>query len=186
MAFDFKKEYKEIYLPDKKPDIILVPKMNYIAVRGQGDPNQEDGEYKQAIDLLYKRSYGHYPKRVLADKIFRTRENMQYCKQRGIHLNGPKLGKPYADPAIQKQQKQLEWQESGERGEIERNFGVGKRRYGLDCIVTKLKETSEVMIHASVLYMNLRKKLRLLLRLFFSWLRNTIQNRLEGSTLALA
>ena len=49
MAFDFKKEYREIYLPDKKPDIILVPKMNYIAVRGQGDPNQEDGEYKQAI-----------------------------------------------------------------------------------------------------------------------------------------
>ena len=53
MAFDFKKEYKEIYLPDKKPDIILVPKMKYIAVRGQGDPNQEDGEYKQAIGLLY-------------------------------------------------------------------------------------------------------------------------------------
>ena len=53
MAFDFKKEYREIYLPDKKPDIILVPKMKYIAVRGQGDPNQEDGEYKQAIGLLY-------------------------------------------------------------------------------------------------------------------------------------
>ena len=53
MAFDFKKEYKEFYLSDKKPGVILVPKMNYIAVRGQGDPNQEDGEYKQAIGLLY-------------------------------------------------------------------------------------------------------------------------------------
>ena len=53
MAFDFKKEYKEFYLPNKKPDIIMVPRMNYIAVRGQGDPNQEDGEYKQAIGLLY-------------------------------------------------------------------------------------------------------------------------------------
>ena len=53
MAFDFKKEYKEFYLPDKKPSIILIPKMNYLAVRGQGDPNQEDGEYKQAIGLLY-------------------------------------------------------------------------------------------------------------------------------------
>ena len=53
MAFDFKKEYKEFYLPDKRPGIITVPKMNYIAVRGQGDPNQEDGEYKQAIGLLY-------------------------------------------------------------------------------------------------------------------------------------
>ena len=149
------------------------------------DAYNESTTFQESVES-YKRSYGHYPKRVLADKIFRTRENMQYCKQRGIHLNGPKLGKPYADPAIQKQQKQLEWQESGERGEIERNFGVGKRRYGLDCIVTKLKETSEVMIHASVLYMNLRKRLRLLLRLFFSWLRITFQNRLEGSTLALA
>lgn len=110
----------------------------------------------------------------------------EYCKEHGIHLNGPKLGKPYADPAIQKQQKKLEWQESGERGEIERNFGVGKRRYCLDRIVTKLKETSEVMIYASVLYMNLRKKLRLLLRLFFSWLRNSIQIQLERATLALA
>jgi len=53
LVFDFKKEYKEFYLPDKKPGVILVPKMNYIAVRGQGDPNQEDGEYKQAIGLLY-------------------------------------------------------------------------------------------------------------------------------------
>ena len=110
---------------------------------------------------------------------------MRYCKEHGIHLNGPKLGKPYADPAIQKQQKKMEWQESGERGEIERNFGVGKRRYGLDCIVTKLKETSEVMIYASVLYMNLRKKLKLLLCLFFSWLQNVIQDRLERMTLAL-
>ena len=53
MAFDFKKEYKEFYLPDKKPSVVLVPKMNYLAVRGQGDPNQKDGKYKQAIGLLY-------------------------------------------------------------------------------------------------------------------------------------
>ena len=111
---------------------------------------------------------------------------MKYCKERGIHLNGPKLGKTYSDPAIQKQQKKLEWQESGERGEIERNFGVGKRRYCLDCIVTKLKETSEVMIHASVLYMNLRKRLRLLLRFFFSWSRDMIQDQLEDLIFALA
>ncbi|MCR5732994.1 MAG: GyrI-like domain-containing protein, partial [Lachnospiraceae bacterium] len=53
MAFDFKKEYKEFYMPKNKPDIVTVPSMNYIAVRGTGDPNQEDGEYKQAIGLLY-------------------------------------------------------------------------------------------------------------------------------------
>ena len=53
MTFDFKKEYKEFYLPKNKPGIVTVPSMNYIAVRGCGDPNQEDGEYKQAIGLLY-------------------------------------------------------------------------------------------------------------------------------------
>ena len=53
MAFDYKKEYKEYYMPPKTPTIVTVPPMNYIAVRGQGDPNAEDGEYKQAIGLLY-------------------------------------------------------------------------------------------------------------------------------------
>ena len=53
MAFDFKKEYKEFYMPKGTPSIVRVPKMNYIAVRGSGNPNDEDGEYKQAIGLLY-------------------------------------------------------------------------------------------------------------------------------------
>ena len=53
MAFDFKKEYKEFYMPKNSPGIVMLPSMNYIAVRGTGDPNQEDGEYKQAIGLLY-------------------------------------------------------------------------------------------------------------------------------------
>ncbi len=53
MAFDFKKEYKEFYMPPKKPSIVTVPKMHYIAVRGQGAPNPEESEYKQAIGLLY-------------------------------------------------------------------------------------------------------------------------------------
>ena len=57
MSFDFKKEYKEFYMPKNKPGIVSVPGMNYIAVRGQGDPNVEDGEYKQAIELLYGIAY---------------------------------------------------------------------------------------------------------------------------------
>ena len=52
-AFDFKKEYKEFYMPKNTPGIVTVPSMNFIAVRGSGDPNQEDGEYKQSIGLLY-------------------------------------------------------------------------------------------------------------------------------------
>ena len=53
MAFDYKKEYKEFYLPENKPSIVTVPAMNYIAVRGQGDPNTENREYKASIGLLY-------------------------------------------------------------------------------------------------------------------------------------
>ena len=53
MAFDYKKEYKEFYMPKNKPSIVTVPPMNYIAVRGEGDPNAEDGAYKQAIGMLY-------------------------------------------------------------------------------------------------------------------------------------
>lgn len=53
MAFDFKKEYKEFYLPKNVPSIVRVPKMNYLAVRGKGNPNDENGEYKRSITLLY-------------------------------------------------------------------------------------------------------------------------------------
>ncbi len=53
MAFDYKKEYKEFYLPKNKPSIVTIPKMNYLAVRGKGNPNEENGEYKKSISLLY-------------------------------------------------------------------------------------------------------------------------------------
>lgn len=53
MAFDYKKEYKEFYLPSKKPSIIEIPSMNYITVKGKGNPNDDHGEYKQSIGLLY-------------------------------------------------------------------------------------------------------------------------------------
>lgn len=53
MAFDYKKEYKEFYLPPKEPGLIEIPEMNYVAVRGKGDPNEPEGEYKAAMQLLY-------------------------------------------------------------------------------------------------------------------------------------
>ena len=57
MAFDFKKEYKAFYLPRNKPEIIEIPPMNYIAVRGEGNPNEENGAYQQAISVLYAIAY---------------------------------------------------------------------------------------------------------------------------------
>ena len=57
MAFDFKKEYKEFYMPKSSPEIVTVPRANYIAVRGKGDPNEEGGAYQQAISVLYAVAY---------------------------------------------------------------------------------------------------------------------------------
>ena len=57
MAFDYKKEYKEFYMPKNKPSIIKIPKMNYIAVRGKGNPNEENGDYQNTIGLLYGIAY---------------------------------------------------------------------------------------------------------------------------------
>ena len=57
MPFDFKKEYREFYMPSGKPEIVTVPKANYIAVRGKGDPNEEDGAYQKAIGVLYAVAY---------------------------------------------------------------------------------------------------------------------------------
>ena len=57
MPFDFKKEFKEFYMPKNKPEIVNVPKMNYIAVRGKGNPNDEGGEYQKAVGVLYAVAY---------------------------------------------------------------------------------------------------------------------------------
>ena len=57
MAFDYKKEYKEFYMPKNKPSIIKIHKMNYIAVRGSGNPNEENSDYKNTISLLYGIAY---------------------------------------------------------------------------------------------------------------------------------
>lgn len=57
MAYDFKKEFKEFYMPKNKPEIVTVPKSNYIAVRGQGNPNEEGGAYQRALSILYAVAY---------------------------------------------------------------------------------------------------------------------------------
>ena len=57
MAFDYKKEYKEFYMPKNRPSIANIPKMNYLAIRGKGDPNEEEGDYKNTIGLLYGVAY---------------------------------------------------------------------------------------------------------------------------------
>ena len=130
------------------------------------DAFNESTTFQESVEN-YRKAYGHYPERVLADTIFRTRENLRYCKEHSIHLNGPKLGKPSSDPAVRRKELHEEWLESGERGDIERRFGINKRCYSLGCVTARLQHTSEVMIYLSVLTLNLQKRLCLLLRLFF-------------------
>ena len=136
------------------------------------DAFNESTTLKESVEN-YRKAYGHYPERVLADTIFRTRENLQYCKKHKIHLNGPKLGKPAQDPEVRKRELHEEWLESGERGDIERRFGINKRCYSLGCVTARLQHTSEVMIYLSVLTLNLQKRLHLFLRLLFRFFYQT-------------
>lgn len=68
-AFDYKKEYKEFYMPPKKPQLVEIPKMNFLSVRGKGDPNQPEGEYKKSIGMLYAVAYAIKMSRLTNKKI---------------------------------------------------------------------------------------------------------------------
>jgi len=121
--------------------------------------------YNEIEDLegaveAYQVRYGHYPERVLSDQIFRTRKNLSYCKEHGIHLNGRPLGRPPKDKALYAEQKCLERSESGERNAIEGKFGEGKSSYSLGRVMMRRQDTSETSIYLTFLVMNLQKSLR--------------------------
>ena len=115
----------------------------------------------------YRADTGKYPERILADKIFRNRENLAWCRERGIRLNGPRLGRPPKDRVHYLEERELERRESGERNEIEGCIGVCKRRYGLALVTMRLKHTSEVAIHVAILTRNLFKRVRSLFQFLF-------------------
>lgn len=127
------------------------------------NPYNEGKTLQETIEG-YREQTGMYPERILADKIYRTRENLQYCSKHNIHFNGPKLGRPPKDRAIYAQQCAVERLESGERNIVEGTFGTGKRSYGLDRLTARLQTTCETQIHLAFLTMNLWKRLKSLLR----------------------
>ena len=91
------------------------------------DAYNEATKLQEMIELFHKRE-GHYPSRVLADKIYRNRENLSYCKERGIRLSGPALGRPKKDTIRDKAQ---DYRDECERVEVERKFSLGKRKCGM-------------------------------------------------------
>lgn len=114
---------------------------------------------------------GHYPSRVLADKIYRNRENLRFCKERGIRLSGPALGRPKKGEVRNKTQ---DYRDECERVEVERRFSLSKRKCGMGLVTAKLQETAEHVIAMSILLLNLRRAYSALL-LFFRWLLPVLQ-----------
>ena len=129
--------------------------------------------YNEEADLIptieaYKQRYGYYPETVLVDKIYRNRENRTHCKQRGIRISGPKLGRPSKETL--KVDIKQEQQDASDRNAVEGKFGEGKTKYGLDRIMARLEETSETVIVMSILSMNISRRLRVLLRYYIYWI----------------
>lgn len=115
------------------------------------DPYNESTIFMDTIERYHKRT-GHYPERVLVDQIYRTRENRRYCKEHGIRMSGPGLGRPKAGkPKNTKEEEQ----DNTDRIEVERFFSKEKRCSGAGLIMTKLEETTLASIALSVFVTNL-------------------------------
>jgi transposase, IS5 family len=120
------------------------------------EPYHEGILLKEHINV-YKKRFGCYPESVLADKIYRTRENLRFCKELGIRLAGPPLGRPPKDKAVYKAILQEAREDEKQRVPIEGVFGRAKRKYGMGLIKEKLQNTSENTLAMIILGMNLEK-----------------------------
>ena len=135
--------------------------------------------YNEANELIrhiekYKKRFGYYPESVHVDGIYRNRENRGYCKEHNIRISGPPLGRPPKDTEEYRKIVKSAKVDEIARIPIEGVFGVGKRRYGMARVMTKLKETSETAISMTVLVMNLEKTLRDLLLSVFHLLQKAL------------
>ena len=125
------------------------------------DAYNEAGNLKAMAERFRERE-GHYPARILADKIYRNRDNLNYCKEHGIRLSGPALGRPKKGESRDKAQ---DYKDECERVEVERRFSLAKRKCGMGLVTAKLQETATHVLAMSVLVLNLRKIQCALLRL---------------------
>ena len=108
----------------------------------------------QAMAERFRKREGHYPSRILADKIYRNRENLRYCREHGIRLSGPALGRPKKGETRDKAQ---DYRDECERVEVERRFSLAKRKCGMGLVTAKLRETAAHVIAMSVLVLILRR-----------------------------
>ena len=128
--------------------------------------NQSWNNFAEGITLIasaekYRERHGVYPEAILADKTYRNRENIDFCKEHGIRLSGPRLGRPKASEI--EANKEQAYKDSCERNIVEGRFGIGKQRYGLNRIYARLALTGEVEAAMNVLCMNVAHQLRAIL-----------------------
>jgi len=126
----------------------------------------EGKTFIDSVERYYER-HGFYPEAVLADKTYRTRDNINYCKEKGIRLSGPRLGRPKLSEI--EADKEQAYRDNCERNMVEGRFGSGKRRFGLDLVLSRLKETGETEVAMNIICMNVSHLLRVLLHKL--WLR---------------
>jgi hypothetical protein len=134
---------------------------NYTFIEHQSWDNFAEGKTLIASVEKYRERHGFYPKAVLADKTYRNRENLNYCKERGIRLSGPRLGRPKASEIDA--DKEQAYQDSCDRNIVEGKIGTSKRRYGLDLIYGRLDNTGEVEAALNILCMNVAYIVKILL-----------------------
>ena len=137
------------------------------------DAYNEAGNLQEITQRFYER-VGHYPKRILADKIYRTRDNLAYCKLHHIRLSGPALGRPKKDAVLDRQQAH---QDECERVEVERRFSLAKRKCGMGLVTARLQETAAHVIAMSIVVLNLRRIQRAFLQLWIFSLRRLIPQK---------
>lgn len=126
------------------------------------DAYNESAVLKTAIEK-YKKRTGHYPERVLADQIYRNRDNISFCSSLGIRLSGKKLGRPKKN-ADSKAEKKIAYQDNTDRIEVERKFSLAKRKFGLGLLLTKREDTTKASIVLSIIAMNIDRLAAMLLR----------------------
>ena len=134
-------------------------------IEEQGWNNFAEGITLIASAERFRERHGVYPEAILADKTYRNRDNIAFCKKHGIRLSGPRLGRP-KQSEIESDKNQA-YKDSCDRNMVEGRIGIDKRRYGLDLIYARLTNTGEVEAAMNVLCMNVAHVLRVLLRLLF-------------------
>ena len=127
-------------------------------IDNQSWDNFAEGVTLQASAEKYRERHGVYPQAILADKTYRNRNNINFCKERGIRLSGPRLGRPKASEV--ESDKGQAYRDSCDRNIVEGRIGTNKRRYGLDLIYARKENTGEVEAAINVLCMNAAHVLR--------------------------